>query len=689
MADVITVEHLTVAFPAKEGTGEVVRDVSLAIGAGERVGLVGESGSGKSLTARAIMRLIPAPGRVTEGTVCFDGTELGAKSAPTKWRGTKIAMITQDPLSSLNPLVKIGTQITEMLRYHRGLRRAEAKARAQELLRSVGIPDPRRTMTRYPAVLSGGMRQRVALAIAISCDPRLLIADEPTTALDVTVQAQVLTLLERMTAEHGSAVLLISHDLGVVGNFCDRLLVMYAGRIVESGPTAAVIGGPAHPYTRALIASIPSLRGELPDRLASIAGSPPHGGAQAAGCAFAPRCPMAREVCPADRSGPAENPIAPNGPGRLPSGRLSRPRRRKLESGRMMTDPAHLHGATTERQPPSPAAATDPDRLPARQPGRPSTSATCGCTSRCTADWSAARSSRRSTASRSRSRPARPSGLRASPAPASPPSPAPWSASTARPAGRSCSTGPRPPGSAGSELRAYRRRMQMVYQDPYDSLDPKMTIKDAIGEGLTVRGVPRARRTAEVEELLARVNLPVALAGRYPGQLSGGQRQRVSIARALAVSPEVIVCDEAVAALDVSIRAQVLNLLKDIQADAGVSYLFISHDLSTLRFMADHIAIMYVGRLVEHGTSEQVFGQPAHPYTQALMAAVPDIVNLGGPRPAPLRASRRTRPARRRAAPSTPAARSPSRSAGRSRRRSCARRPASLPPVMSYPTRRR
>ena len=296
MADVITVEHLTVAFPAREGTGEVVRDVSLAIGAGERVGLVGESGSGKSLTARAIMRLIPKPGTITGGTVQFDGAELAPKSAP-KWRGTKIAMITQDPLSSLNPLVKIGTQITEMLRHHRGLGKAQARARAQELLRAVGIPDPRRTMSRYPAVLSGGMRQRVALAIAISCDPRLLIADEPTTALDVTVQAQVLSLLERMTAEHGSAVLLISHDLGVVGNFCDRLLVMYAGRIVESGPTAEVIGAPAHPYTQALLASIPSLHGELPDRLASIPGSPPAAGARAAGCAFAPRCRLAREVC--------------------------------------------------------------------------------------------------------------------------------------------------------------------------------------------------------------------------------------------------------------------------------------------------------------------------------------------------------------------------------------------------------
>jgi oligopeptide/dipeptide ABC transporter ATP-binding protein len=297
LTDVITVEHLTVAFPAREGTGEVVKDVSFAIQPGERVGLVGESGSGKSLTARAIMRLIPQPGRIADGTVLFDGAELDPKAAPTSWRGTRIAMITQDPLSSLNPLVRIGTQITEMLRFHRSLSRAEAKAKAADLLRSVGIPDPERALTRFPSVLSGGMRQRVALAIAISCDPKLLIADEPTTALDVTVQAQVLSLLERMTAEHGSAVLLISHDLGVVGSFCDRLMVMYAGRIVESGPTAEVISAPAHPYTRALLASLPALTGDLPERLTSIAGTPPHGGAAAPGCAFAPRCPLARPLC--------------------------------------------------------------------------------------------------------------------------------------------------------------------------------------------------------------------------------------------------------------------------------------------------------------------------------------------------------------------------------------------------------
>ena len=298
MADVITVEHLTVAFPAKEGTGEVVRDVSLAIGAGERVGLVGESGSGKSMTARAIMQLIPPPGRVASGRVLLGDSELGAGSRKaSSWRGTQVAMITQDPLSSLNPLVRIGVQATEMLRFHRGLSRGAARSRALELLAAVGIPDPARTLTQFPAVLSGGMRQRVALAIAISCEPRLLIADEPTTALDVTIQAQVLDLLQRMTAEQGSAVLLISHDLGVVASFCDWLLVMYGGRIVESGPTAEIMSAPAHPYTRALMASVPSMTGELPDRLASIPGSPPAGGVWSAGCAFAPRCPLARSLC--------------------------------------------------------------------------------------------------------------------------------------------------------------------------------------------------------------------------------------------------------------------------------------------------------------------------------------------------------------------------------------------------------
>ena len=296
---VVTVEHLTVAFPHRTGTSEVVRDVSFAIQPGERIGLVGESGSGKSLTARAIMQLIPAPGRVSGGRVLLGGTELGIdpRLKPSTWRGTQVAMITQDPLSSLNPLVRIGVQAAEMLRFHRGLSRGAARTRALELLAAVGIPDPARTLTQFPAVLSGGMRQRVALAIAISCGPRLLIADEPTTALDVTIQAQVLDLLEQMTAEQGSAVLLISHDLGVVASFCDRLLVMYGGRIVESGPTAEIISAPAHPYTRALMASVPSMTGDLPDRLASIPGSPPAGGVWAAGCAFAPRCPLAAPLC--------------------------------------------------------------------------------------------------------------------------------------------------------------------------------------------------------------------------------------------------------------------------------------------------------------------------------------------------------------------------------------------------------
>lgn len=294
----MAVEHLTVTFPGTGGDGQVVRDVSFSIASGERLGLVGESGSGKSLTARAMMQLVPRPGTVG-GRVLLEGEPLGtgALRDPTAWRGSAVAMITQDPLSSLNPLVRIGRQMTEMLRFHRHLSRAAARTRAQELLTAVGIPDPARTLSQFPAVLSGGMRQRVALAIAVSCDPRLLIADEPTTALDVTIQAQVLRLLEKMTADHDSGVLLISHDLGVVAGFCERLLVMYAGRIVESGPTERLIGRPAHPYTRALLASVPAMRGALPERLPSIPGSPPAGGVAGGGCPFAPRCPIARDVC--------------------------------------------------------------------------------------------------------------------------------------------------------------------------------------------------------------------------------------------------------------------------------------------------------------------------------------------------------------------------------------------------------
>ena len=295
---VVVVDNLSVAFPSRSGSGEVIRSISFSVKVGQRVGLVGESGSGKSLTARAIMQLIPAPGEISAGEIHVgDDLALATVASAKKWRGTSVAMITQDPLSSLNPLVRIGVQITEMLRHHRHVSRADARQRAVELLNAVGIPNPKRTMRQFPSVLSGGMRQRVALAIAISCNPRLLIADEPTTALDVTIQAQVLDLLETMSREHNSAVLLISHDLGVVANFCEEILVMYAGKIVESGSTTSILDGPLHPYTRALLTSVPSMTEELPERLSSIAGSPPAGGVDVVGCAFAPRCPLAQSMC--------------------------------------------------------------------------------------------------------------------------------------------------------------------------------------------------------------------------------------------------------------------------------------------------------------------------------------------------------------------------------------------------------
>jgi oligopeptide/dipeptide ABC transporter ATP-binding protein len=295
---VVVVDHLSVTFPSDSGSGDVVRDVSFRVAPGQRVGLVGESGSGKSLTARAIMQLIPAPGRISAGAIFLgDDAQSATPQSAKHWRGTRVAMITQDPLSSLNPLVRIGVQITEMLRHHLHVSRVEARRRALELLSAVGIPNPPRALRQFPSVLSGGMRQRVALAIAISCNPRLLIADEPTTALDVTIQAQVLDLLEKMSADHDSAVLLISHDLGVVANFCDEILVMYAGRIVESAPTDVLLDDPRHPYTEALLTSVPSMTQALPERLNSIAGSPPVGGMDVPGCAFAPRCHLAAAPC--------------------------------------------------------------------------------------------------------------------------------------------------------------------------------------------------------------------------------------------------------------------------------------------------------------------------------------------------------------------------------------------------------
>jgi len=295
---VVVVDSLSVTFPSDAGPDDVVRRVSFSVKEGQRVGLVGESGSGKSLTARAIMQLIPSPGRISAGEIHVTGNVAAHSSSDAaRWRGTTVAMITQDPLSSLNPLVRIGVQITEMLRHHLHQSRTEARTRAIELLTAVGIPNPPRSLRQFPSVLSGGMRQRVALAIAISCNPRLLIADEPTTSLDVTIQAQVLDLLEKMSAEHHSAVLLISHDLGVVANFCEEVLVMYAGRIVESGPTDELLENPQHPYTAALLSSVPSMTEDLPERLTSIAGSPPVGGVNIRGCPFAPRCALAQPQC--------------------------------------------------------------------------------------------------------------------------------------------------------------------------------------------------------------------------------------------------------------------------------------------------------------------------------------------------------------------------------------------------------
>lgn len=294
---VMSLNSVSVSFPSGDGMDEVVHSISFSIGVGERVGLVGESGSGKSLTARAMMHLVPKPGAVTGGAIEISGSAISQTDSKLKWRGSEVAIITQDPLSSLNPLVKVGIQISEMLIQHKGMSKSEANVESEKLLRSVGFPDPVRTMKQYPNSLSGGMRQRVALAIAISCRPKLLIADEPTTSLDVTIQSQVLDLLEKMSTENRMAVLLISHDLAVVSNFCERVIVMYDGRIVESGTIVEIINRPKHPYTQALIASVPNLFDTQRTRLETIPGSPPTSGKIQEGCSFAPRCIRGTAIC--------------------------------------------------------------------------------------------------------------------------------------------------------------------------------------------------------------------------------------------------------------------------------------------------------------------------------------------------------------------------------------------------------
>jgi peptide/nickel transport system ATP-binding protein len=586
----LEVDELTVSIPTESGTVEAVRGVSLSIEPGETLGIVGESGSGKTMLALSILGLQPSAAKVT-GSIKLDGADLVGGRAWQDIRGNRIAMVFQDPMTALNPMYTVGWQVAECVRLHKSISKAGAWARSVELLEAVGLPEPALIARRFPHELSGGMRQRVVIAMAIANEPELLIADEPTTALDVTVQAQILDTLASIRAETRAAMILISHDLGVVAGVADRVLVMYAGKAVEVGNVEDVFASPAMPYTTGLLASLPSLDRRA-DRLSSIRGTPPSGIGYGPGCAFAPRCPLAAEVC-------AEAP------------ELTHVGTAHLAACHFAGEQKPAAVAVSNR---APAAEADPEvvvevaglvkNFRARGGGFRSFS-TIQAVSGVDLTLHAGRSLAlvgesgcgKSTLARLLVRLDEPTS------------------------GSIKLNGRELVGLGDADLRAIRPKIQMVFQDPYSSLNPRLSVGEIVGEPLIVHKI--GDRADRVRELLASVGLDPASGVRFPAEFSGGQRQRIGIARALALSPQTIILDEPVSALDVSIQASVLNLLRDLQARHHMAYLFIAHDLAVVRQVADEVAVMYLGKIVEQGPADEIYSRPAHPYTLALMSAVP------------------------------------------------------------------
>ncbi|HXQ74972.1 MAG TPA: ABC transporter ATP-binding protein [Acidimicrobiales bacterium] len=606
-APLLSVDALTVEFATPSGWVPVVQDVAFDLSAGETLGLVGESGSGKTVTSLAVLGLLPRrSARITSGTIRLDGRDIRTLTPLEKRRirGHDISMIFQEPMTSLNPAFTVGNQIAESVRIHLGLTRRDALTRAAELLALVGIPDPHRRVRDYPHTFSGGMRQRVMIAMAIACNPRLLVADEPTTALDVTVQAQVLELLRRLQDQIGMGVLFVTHDLGVVANVCDRVVVLYAGQVVERADAARFFTRPGHPYAEGLLASLPqTARPGSP--LAVIPGEVPRSDALPPGCRFHPRCRYAQPAC-SDR--PVD--LQSTGEG---GGAVRCLRQGELDLTRPSPDAA---GTDTTVGRPTPGSGSDvvlqvsdlSKTFPSyssvlrRVVGHVTAVDGVDLTIRAgeTVGLVGESGSGKSTLARLVMRLIDPS------------------------AGRITLGATDLTSLAAGPLRRVRRDMQMVFQDPYSSLNPMITVGQIVAEPLEVHDGLRGRaRHQRVAELLVQVGLGAEMVGRYPHQFSGGQRQRIAIARALALNPRLLVCDEPVSSLDVSTQSQVINLLADLQERLGLSCLFIAHDLSVVRHISHRIAVMYLGRILESGPVDEVYSRPVHPYTEALLSAIP------------------------------------------------------------------
>ena len=600
-APVLAVEGLAVEFSTAAGTVRAVDGVSWSVGAGETLALVGESGCGKSVTALSIMRLLARPaGRITGGRVLFGGRDLLAlpEGEMRAIRGRDIAMIFQEPMTSLNPVLTIGAQLAEPLTIHLGMNEAEARARSIELLGMVGISDAERRLGQYPHQFSGGMRQRVMIAIGLACNPKVIIADEPTTALDVTIQAQILELMKDLSRRLGITLVLITHNLGIVARYADTLAVMYAGRVVEDGPAEQVFRAPRHPYTTGLLRAVPRLDQPRRQALETIEGLPPNLLHPPAGCRFAPRCAARIPVCDRDP------PLRPMGPGRrvachraeampdaMPAAPAREaPRRPEPDGARLL----QVRGLTKHFT--VPARGLLGGKAVVRAAEDVSFSVGRGETLGLVGESGCGKT----TVGRLVLRLEEPTH------------------------GEILFGGQDIASASEREMRALRTRIQVIFQDPYSSLNPRMTIADSICEPLIHRlRMGRAAARERCAALLRQVGLPAEMAGRYPHQMSGGQRQRVGIARALAMEPEFIVCDEAVSALDVSVQGQIINLLAELQAELGLSYLFIAHDLAVVRHLSQRIVVMYLGRVMETAERDALYGAPLHPYTRALLDAAP------------------------------------------------------------------
>ena len=615
----LQIKDLHTDIEIRSGVVRALSGVDLHVNPGETLGIVGESGSGKTMTALSLMGLLPQGGKVSSGSIILDGqdlTQLPLKEK-RKLRGTKVGMIFQDPLTSLNPTMKIGLQVCEPLRVHEGLSKREALERAVEILKRVGMPRPEVVINNYPHQLSGGMRQRVMIAMALVCKPRILIADEPTTALDVTTQMQILDLIDELRDEYQMGVILITHDLGVVAGHTDRVAVMYAGRIVETAPTKTLFTEPKHRYTSSLMAALPERALAAGTKLFSIPGAPPSLTNLPVGCRFASRCLWAGAECVdryPDLSGEGFHTYScfhPVQEGDESPAELQA----KLEGSAPIDEAVAEPGAQVVY---GEVEDTDEVLLDVKEASREYASSGSGFLKRDKGVVSAVdrvsitlkkgetyglvgeSGCGKSTMGRLIA------GLE------------PPSGGAIELGGRDLAT------LKGRDAVRIHRDVQMMFQDSYAAMDPRMRIDQILAEPMSIQKTGNTRQiAARIMEIIEQVGLTEEILDRYPHEFSGGQLQRIGFARSLTLAPDLIVADEPVSALDVSVQAQVLNLMKDLQAELGLSYLFISHDLAVVQYMADRIGVMYLGRIVEEGPAKEVVENPKHPYTKALIDSIP------------------------------------------------------------------